>query len=94
MKGGVKKSGSSTGSWTLMPETAFVNSSLRAIETASGGLWLREQVDRNPYCHPIAEIIFGIARVRKKQGIIREKVDWVFDERLIEQGKFFRCGKP
>jgi hypothetical protein len=49
---------------------------------------------RNPYCHPIAESFFGVARVPKEQGIIREKVDWVFDERLMEQGKFFRCGKP
>lgn len=42
----------------------------------------------NPYYHAISALISGVARVQIKQRISDEKVDWVFDERLMEQGKF------
>jgi hypothetical protein len=43
----------------------------------------------NPYYHAIAEIIFGVAMIQVKQcHPPDEKVDWIFDERLKEQGRF------
>jgi hypothetical protein len=43
----------------------------------------------NPYYHAISSLISSVARLQIIQGMpADEKVDWVFDERFMEQGKF------
>lgn len=42
----------------------------------------------NPYYHAISQIIIGVAQVQKQQGITDERVDWIFDKRVMEEGKF------
>ena len=43
----------------------------------------------NPYYHCISSLISSVARMQiRQQGVEDEKVDWIFDERVMEQGKF------
>ena len=42
----------------------------------------------NPYYHCIASLVSSVARLQIMQGVEDEKVDWIFDERVMEQGKF------
>jgi len=41
----------------------------------------------NPYYHAISGLISGVAREQIRQGM-PEKIDFVFDEQLMEQGRF------
>ncbi|UVK37693.1 hypothetical protein LHFGNBLO_004771 [Mesorhizobium sp. AR10] len=41
----------------------------------------------NPYYHALSSLVSNVAREQGRQGIVGENVDWVFDERVMEQGK-------
>ena len=51
---------------------------------AALGGWPKQAA--NPYYHAVTTLISGVARAQMQQGITDEKIDWIFDERLMEQG--------